>query len=319
MTSPKVIPKGITVTRHRGSKAWGSLDDEEREALEASVAQQGVLEPALAFEVFEEGQLTGLKIVDGWHRYQAAMKAGRDCPYTPVEEGTDAVLLAITANSARRHLTKLQIAVRTLMALEWEPDDGRPGRPKTGSHFRFTVAELAARIGCSQRWIRQAKNVLRYEAGLATAAQDWPDGTPERAVAEARDSRAMRARPQRSAEARPAKEPSSTPPLNLFDGSEEAPGARAKRPNPAQAGQAEDKAGANTGDGPRDEEDEALARHEAELARTAEAFGRRAEHGPVRLGGHDADALRRAEFFVKEARTAVRRARDVLREDGPTL
>ena len=53
MTNPKVIPTGISITRHRASAAWGNLDEEERNALEASVAQQGVLEPVLAFEVFD--------------------------------------------------------------------------------------------------------------------------------------------------------------------------------------------------------------------------------------------------------------------------
>ena len=316
MTSPKVIPNGITVERHRASKAWGSLDKEEREALEASVAQRGVLEPVLAFEVFEADRLTRLKIVDGWHRYQAALKAGRECPYNPVEEGTDAVLLAITANSARRHLTKLVIAVRALKALRWEPDDGRPGRPKTGSDFRFSVAEMAALVGCSERWMRQARNVVREEADLPSDAADWPEGTPERAVAERRDARARRATQQQGAEAGPVEHPSSTPPLSLFDGGEEALRARAQRPKPAQAQRTGDNADTDTGDGPRDEEDEALARHEAELARTAEALGRRADSERVPLDGHGRDALRRARHFVDEAAAAVRRAREVLRHDA---
>ena len=317
MTSPKVIPKEITVERHRASKAWGSLDDDEREALEASVAERGVLKPVMAFEVFEAEQVARLQIVDGWHRYQAALKAGRECPYNPVDEGTDTVLLAITANSARRHLTKLDIAVRTLVALEWEPDDGRPGRPKTGSDFRFTVTELAALVGCSERWIRQPKNVLRVEADLPTAAEDWPEGTPERAVAERRDERTRGVTQQRSAETGPVKEPSSTPPLNLFDGGEEALGARAKRPKPAQAGRTEEKADSIAKGGRGDEEDELLERHAVELAQTAEALGRRADYGPVRLDGHGPDTLRRAQFSVNQAETAVRRAREVLQEDVP--
>ena len=54
-----------------------------------------------------------------------------------------------------------------------------------------------------------------------------------------------------------------------------------------------------------------------ELARTAEVLKRRADSGPVKLGGHGPDALRRAEFFVNEAQLAVRRAREVLQEDDP--
>ena len=159
--------------------------------------------------------------------------------------------------------------------------------------------------------------MLRVEADLPTAAEDWPEGTPERAVAERRDERARRAKPQRSRETGPVKEPSPTPPPNLFDGGEEALGACAKRPKPAQAGQAEEKADAVAGGGRRDEEDELLERHAVELARTAEALRRRADYGPIRLDGHGPDALRRAHFFVNEAATAVRRAREVLQEDAP--
>ena len=84
----------------------------------------------------------------------------------------------MSANCARRHRTKVDIAVRTLRALGWKPDDGRPGQ---------AVKPEVTSVSASPRSLHwsdapsagyaKAKNLLRDEARLPAATEDWPEGS----------------------------------------------------------------------------------------------------------------------------------------------
>ena len=120
--------------------------------LVADIKSHGVREPIILLDG---------AVLDGWHRYQAAIEAG--VPVGTVQfDGDDPVGHVISANAHRRHATKLAIAKAVVACRTWAP----PGRPPVNGQEEFTRTnqQLADESGVSVRTIRRAKTA---------------DGTPE--------------------------------------------------------------------------------------------------------------------------------------------
>lgn len=104
------------------------LMPEEREALEQSITEHGVLTPIVVDDA-------GV-IIDGHHRQEIAAKLGVFCPRRAVRDLTDEqkVAMALTLNVDRRHLTREQRRELLAASLKAEPgaSDREHGR-RTGS------------------------------------------------------------------------------------------------------------------------------------------------------------------------------------------
>ena len=148
-----------SLERHQLSAIFGNMDEEERLALENDVAEHGVKTPITLYEG---------KVLDGWHRLQAALKCGEDhIPIDP-EEPEDPAAFVIRANALRRHLTAERRAAITLQVTEWAgPGTNQHGR--VGHNDPPTNAELARKAGVSPATIKRVKRRIREGHGEALA------------------------------------------------------------------------------------------------------------------------------------------------------
>jgi len=132
------------------------------EAFVSDIREHGILEPIKVLE-------GSLFVVDGRHRLAAAREAGMDA--VPIAYVTQAEADAIIDGSVigRRNWTKSQKAYFAVLrhpeALEVKPGGDRQTKKHSAQNAEcFSVAELAAKYGVSQRLIAQAKDLYR---GLA--------------------------------------------------------------------------------------------------------------------------------------------------------
>ena len=135
--------------QHELSKAFPPMTDEEYQDLKDSIENIGVQQPIVIYEG---------KIIDGWHRYNAANDVGMPCPEVELENDIDPRDFVIANNKARRHLTKSQIALSYTKVYQWNPSGVT--RSALSAHLK-TSQELADLSGASKRTIVQAKQVLR--------------------------------------------------------------------------------------------------------------------------------------------------------------
>jgi ParB-like chromosome segregation protein Spo0J len=135
--------------QHELSKAFPPMSEEEFQILKDSIENIGVQTPIVIFED---------KVIDGWHRYTAAMEVGLPCPEVDLADDVDPRDFVLANNKARRHLTKSQLALSYSKVYQWNPSSkksrGEPGSPHK------TNQELAEMVGTSARTIQQAKTVL---------------------------------------------------------------------------------------------------------------------------------------------------------------
>jgi hypothetical protein len=137
--------------QHPLSSAFPAMPEEQFQALKDSITDIGVQEPITIFE--------GM-VIDGWHRYTAALEAGVDCPTIELVD-VDPQAFVIAKNKARRHITSSQIALAVTAVYQWRS----VGRPNVAPGATLkTNAELAALAGTSERTIRQAKTVQEKAA-----------------------------------------------------------------------------------------------------------------------------------------------------------
>lgn len=144
-----------TYAQHPLSAAFPAMAEAEYQTLLDSVANIGVQNPVTLFE--------GM-VIDGWHRYRAAMDAGVNCPTVELADGIDPRDFVKAQNHARRTLSSAQWAIAEAAIWQWVPR-GNPSIVQTGTECPFakpkTNAELAKSAGTSERTIKQAKKVLR--------------------------------------------------------------------------------------------------------------------------------------------------------------
>jgi ParB-like chromosome segregation protein Spo0J len=137
--------------QHPLSAAFPPMTPEEFQSLKDSVNENGVLNPITIYE--------GM-VLDGWHRYQAALELGMDCPEAELEDWIDPKEFVLAQNKNRRHITAAQLAMATTQVYEWLPAN-RPNKSALNAELSKTTAELAEISGTSKRTIEQAKSVLK--------------------------------------------------------------------------------------------------------------------------------------------------------------
>ena len=177
------------------------MPEDEFEALVADVRAHGVLEAVTVYEG---------KVMDGWHRYQAAQQAGVDCPtqeWVNPDGPESAFAYVWSKNTLRRHLTggqKIAIAAEAHPDLWAKVGAGNPGRPdEKNSDDALTISptdELASIAGVHWRMVQDAKKVERHrpdlweqvKAGKKTVATANMDRLYEKTQQEQTELRARR-------------------------------------------------------------------------------------------------------------------------------
>ena len=159
------IEEGTVLEQHPLSACWPPIDPETFRDIVESVRRTGVRTPI----VIDED-----KILDGWHRYNAAAIVGVDCPAIHYE-GDDPAGMVIEANQLRRHLSPRERAEAVLACRKWQPS----GRPKTTAEpppaqRPRTNDEIAREAGVSSSTVSRARNPQRR-----TAIQQQPDSKAE--------------------------------------------------------------------------------------------------------------------------------------------
>ncbi len=141
----------MSYQQHPLSAAFPAMTDEEYQDLKNSIDVNGVLNPITIYE--------GM-VLDGWHRYQAAMELGMDCPEAELEDWIDPKDFVLAQNKNRRHITVSQLAMATTAVYEWYPSH-RPNKGDSMAPLSKTSEELAEIAGTSTRTIKRAKAVMK--------------------------------------------------------------------------------------------------------------------------------------------------------------
>ena len=152
----------MTYKQHPLSCAFPAMGADAFQALKDSIENLGVQNPITLFD--------GM-VIDGWHRYTAAMDLGMPCP--TVELGDiDPRDFVLAQNKARRHITAMQLALATTAVFAWYPADGsaQRGGVEVPATPPKSNAELAAIAGVSEKTIQQAKAVQTKAAPEVVAA-----------------------------------------------------------------------------------------------------------------------------------------------------
>ena len=156
--------------RHPISACWPDMDRQDFVKLKNDIKENGVLEPIVFYEE---------KVLDGWHRYKAAMETG--ATFAEIDyEGDDPAGFVISQNARRRHMTKSEVARCVLLTRKWM-ETGRPQKgcqhdtllkkTRAEKHDKKchvsgkTEAEMAQEAGVSVRTIRREKRKIREERG----------------------------------------------------------------------------------------------------------------------------------------------------------
>ena len=171
--------------RHPLSAAWGDMPEKDFRALVEDVREHGVR---------EQISLSGGQVVDGWHRYRAAIECGQDPPereLAPTLARMDLIRLVASRNLHRRHLTDLERAKAVQRCMEWRaPGDPRPskrvlqGPSPTGSteieeivvesDLPATAKEVAEIADVSPRTVKTARRQISEERGVARGRSMMP-------------------------------------------------------------------------------------------------------------------------------------------------
>ena len=143
-----------TYVQHPLSAAFPAMTAEEFEELKDSIEVLGVQNPI----TLHEGM-----VIDGWHRYTAAMAVGMPCPTVELAQDVDPREFVMAQNKARRHVTKAQLAMAVTAVYQWMP----PHREKAHTECdlpKKTNSELASIAGVHANTITQAKTVTAQAA-----------------------------------------------------------------------------------------------------------------------------------------------------------
>lgn len=130
----------------------------EIEALAIDIQKHGQREPGVV--------LDGM-VLDGWHRYLACEKAGREFACADFD-GSDPVAFVISRNLHRRHLTASQRAAAVVSATNWRPNGVKDSSRSAAD--RLSNKQLAEKAEVSERTIKDAK--VAQLAGLGDAVRE---------------------------------------------------------------------------------------------------------------------------------------------------
>ena len=191
-------------TQHPLSAAFPAMGADDFQALKDSIENIGVQNPITLFE--------GM-VIDGWHRYTAAMELGMSCP--TVELGNvDPRDFVLAQNKARRHVTQAQLGLAVTAVYAWRPA-GNPALSQSGSACPVgkTNAELAQIAGVSERTIKQAKAIQTKAAPEVEEAVKRGEIGGEKAAAIAK----LPKEEQAAAIANPVSKPAKAPAPQAHD------------------------------------------------------------------------------------------------------
>ena len=132
--------------RHRLSRVFDDMPQEEFEALRDDIRRNGLIKPI----TLKDG-----KILDGWHRYLACLETDTKPRFTHYD-GPDEASHVLSLNLFRRHLTNAQRAAAVVACSEW----AGPGQPKK-SATALTNRQMAKLAKTSEKAIGAAKKAKR--------------------------------------------------------------------------------------------------------------------------------------------------------------
>ena len=135
---------------HPAADLFPMMSDEELQELARDIAQNGLIHPII---VDDEGQL-----IDGRNRKEACRLAGVQPRYENLN-GHDPLAFIVSANLARRNLTKGQQAMALAMIYP-EPEKGGRGKKSEARNLEETSK-------FSYRRLNQARSVRRHSLDLA--------------------------------------------------------------------------------------------------------------------------------------------------------
>jgi len=139
-------------TQHPLSAAFPAMADDEYQSLKDSISTIGVQNPITLFE--------GM-VLDGWHRYQAAIDVHEDCPAVDLDDQMDPRDFVLAQNKNRRQINKSQLAMAVAAVYEWVPNGSNrfTGRSAPGADLQKTAVQMAAIAGVGTRTMERAKLV----------------------------------------------------------------------------------------------------------------------------------------------------------------
>jgi ParB family chromosome partitioning protein len=166
---PKHAPAGMTVRsiprEALHAAPWNartSFADEAMDELKASITQHGILVPLIVRPIDRPASIARYEIVAGHRRYLASPQL----PELPcdVRELSDAEAreVGLIDNLQRQDLSALEEAEAYQQMFRLAGDSGRP----------LTPAELAARVGKSEGYVRLRLRLLAADAGVRDALRE---------------------------------------------------------------------------------------------------------------------------------------------------
>ena len=164
------------LARHPLSAIWGDMPNDQYRELVDSIRESSDLMP--------EVRTLDDMVLDGWHRYRAALDADVE-PLIVPWYGDDPVGYVIRQNALRRHLTAGQRAQMIVGCREWVKGGVDTDRLRGGVNLTppLTVAEMSEEAGVSESTLQRAKSIEKAGLGDAVRSGDMP---VQRAVAEAK-------------------------------------------------------------------------------------------------------------------------------------
>jgi ParB-like chromosome segregation protein Spo0J len=163
--------------RHDLSSMFPDMQRDAFAKLVSDIAANGLLDPIIIWNG---------EVVDGWHRYQACLKAGVEPRFVEFDgDDRKALAMVVSRNARRRHLSDGAIADVTKLVLGWhEAAAGRGGdrRTKGSTDTLITSADIAEASGLSLSTVKRHTSIEQKapgllpmvrsgEIGLATAAR----------------------------------------------------------------------------------------------------------------------------------------------------
>lgn len=159
--------------QHPLSAVFPAMGAAEFQELKDSIMNIGVQNPITLFE--------GM-VIDGWHRYAAALEMESECPSVDLADGVDPRDFVLAQNKARRHVTQAQLAMAATAVYEWKPAHREKAHIECDVPAK-TNAELAAIAGVHANTITQAKAVQTKAAPEVVEAVKRGDiGLPKAAA-----------------------------------------------------------------------------------------------------------------------------------------
>lgn len=140
------MARQMKFNQHPLSAAFPAMSADDFQALKDSIENIGVQNPVTL--------LDGM-VIDGWHRYTAAMELGMPCPSVELGD-VDPRDFAWSQNGPRRHMTQAQLAMATTSVYAWHPAHRKEAHTECEVK---TNSQLAAIAGVHPNTITQAKTV----------------------------------------------------------------------------------------------------------------------------------------------------------------